>query len=153
MNTAVFSPCRTWRYTLTRHWADPVRIVAFIGLNPSTADEANDDPTIRRIIGFAKDWGFDGLLMLNAFAYRSTDPQGLKIVTDPIGPDNDRHLVESAAKAEIVVACWGNPGLWFGRQAQVVKLLGDKLHCLGKNQNGTPKHPLYLPKSAPLMKF
>ena len=75
--SATFSPCRRWRYTLLRRW-EPANliVVAFIGLNPSTADETLDDPTIRRCIGFAKAWGAGGMYMLNLFGWRSTDPAG-----------------------------------------------------------------------------
>jgi hypothetical protein len=83
---ADFSPCRTWRYKLSRRWSLTGPMIAFVGLNPSTADEIDDDPTVRRCIGFARRWGFSGMYMLNVFAYRSTNPRELRTATDPVGP-------------------------------------------------------------------
>src|SRR3954467_13679199 len=110
---ANFSPCRTWRYELGRRWDYSRPLAMFIGLNPSTADEIEDDPTIRRCVGFAKSWGAGGLLMANIFGLRSTDPNVLYRVSDPmavIGEDNDRFLLAMSAQAEWVVAAWGVHG-------------------------------------------
>ena len=85
---ATFSPCRTWRYSLWRIWQPGKPYVVFIGLNPSTATEVEDDPTIRRCIRYAQDWDYGGLYMLNVFALRSTDPKALYRHSDPKGPDN-----------------------------------------------------------------
>ncbi|MEP0894347.1 DUF1643 domain-containing protein [Leptolyngbya boryana FACHB-1624] len=82
----------------------------FVGLNPSTADETHDDPTIRRCTKFAKDWGYSGLCMTNLFAYRATDPKEMIASVDSIGLENDQYLLEYAARAGIVVAAWGNHG-------------------------------------------
>ncbi|MCX7173809.1 MAG: DUF1643 domain-containing protein [Proteobacteria bacterium] len=142
----IFSPCRTYRYTLWREWIGGERFAMFVGLNPSTADETNDDPTIRRCINFAKMWGYEALCMTNAFAFRTTDPRDMMAAEDPVGPDNDRHLVELARAAGIVVAAWGNHGTHRGRDAQVLALLPD-LHCLQLTADGHPGHPLYLPKA------
>lgn len=145
---AVFSRCRTWRYYLWRTWGDGPR-VAFIGLNPSTADEKADDPTIRRCIGFAKDWGYDGLLMLNLFAFRSTKPEGLRGVADPIGPENDRTIRRVAELIAELIAAWGMND--FGGRGDYVSALlvpDGKLKCLGVTKDGYPRHPLYLPKAA-----
>lgn len=117
-----------------------------IGLNPSTADEVQDDPTVRRCIAYAKSWGYAGLCMTNLFAFRATDPQDMKAVRDPIGPDNDRHLLDCSRQAGIVVAAWGEHGVHLDRAAAVTQLLGD-LHYLRMNQSGQPGHPLYLPKA------
>ena len=111
MNTAAtFSPCRKYRYTLTRRWGDGNRFACFIALNPSTADEMQDDPTIRRMIGFAKNWGLDGLHVANIFALRSTDPRALRKHHAPIGTYNDANIVHLTRNAVTVVACWGNTG-------------------------------------------
>ena len=91
---AVLSPCGTWRYELPREWGNGNRLVVVM-LNPSTADAEKDDPTIRRVIGFAKSHGFGNLLVLNIFALRSTDPDGLRVAQDPVGPDNDAHIHEA----------------------------------------------------------
>jgi hypothetical protein len=123
---AVFSECRTYRYMLWRRWKEdkqvtgfgpdaiefdsPSHMVAFIGLNPSTADETQDDPTIRRCIGFAKSWGFRGMMMLNLFAFRATDPKDMKAAADPIGPDNDRHIRVASSILPQTICCWGTHG-------------------------------------------
>ena len=107
---ALFSPCRKYRYTLWRIWAPDKPYACFLGLNPSTADETADDPTVRRCIDYSKRWGMGSLLMLNIFAYRSTDPEKMKAVADPVGPDNDRWIKEIAGNAGIVIAAWGNHG-------------------------------------------
>jgi hypothetical protein len=104
---ASFSPCRTWRYRLSRRWLPAGPMIAFIGLNPSTADEVNDDPTVRRCIGFARRWGFGGMYMLNVFGYRSTKPQALRTAADPIGPRTDAVLRTTCRRSTMVVACWG----------------------------------------------
>jgi hypothetical protein len=146
---AQFSPCRTWRYTLTRRWAD-FGTVNFIGLNPSTADESNLDPTCRRCVGFAQAWGFGTYVMTNLFAYRSTDPKGLLAADDPVGPDNDVAIRRVAKQSSLVVAAWGVHGAWNDRGVQVAKMLhgiGVAVFCLGVTKAGHPRHPLYLPKN------
>lgn len=115
----------------------------FIGLNPSTADEVNNDPTVRRCIGYARDWGYDALCMTNIFAYRATDPQVMKSMADPIGPDNDRALRKMSRSAGIVIAAWGTHGAFAGRHQAVLKMLPN-LHCLRLTKDGFPAHPLYL---------
>ena len=107
---AKFSPCRTWRYLLWRTWGDPDRRAMFVGLNPSTADETQDDPTVRRCLGFARAWGFGGLMMTNLFGLRSTDPRGLLAVDDPVGPGNDAAILAQARRCPLVVLAWGNHG-------------------------------------------
>lgn len=150
--SAVFSPCRRWRYRLER---DVARLgstrgaVAFVGLNPSVADETLDDPTIRRCKGFAADWGFRTLVMANAYAWRSTDPRGLWTAADPVGPENDAHLEAIARDVELVVCAWGahaKPD----RVAAVLAALaraGRQPHALRTTAAGAPGHPLYLPAS------
>lgn len=116
----------------------------FVGLNPSTADETNDDPTIRRCIGFAKAWGFSGLVMTNLFAFRATDPKDMKRAADPVGTENDETLVKLAACCGLVVAAWGAHGSYRGRDREVRALLPN-LHYLKLTKDGHPSHPLYLP--------
>lgn len=142
-STARFSPCRVYRYTLHRIWDESVRPAMFIGLNPSTADEVKNDPTVRRCINFARRWGFGGLIMTNIFALRSTDPNGLTRIKDPVGPRNDYWLKRSHAQAGIVIAAWGIWGQLEGRGDHVRDLLPD-LKCLGTTKAGNPRHPLYL---------
>ena len=140
---AVFSPCRTYRYALSRVWASDKPYALFIGLNPSTADETLDDPTIRRCISFASDWGYGGLVMANLFAYRATEPSQMKGATDPVGVANDEWLMELAKYAGVVVAAWGNHGAFLRRSSHIRALLSE-LHYLQLNQSGEPTHPLYL---------
>ena len=138
---AIFSPCRTYRYVLRRRWDWSLPFCAFIGLNPSTADETKDDPTIRRCIRFAKEWGYGGLVMLNIFAFRATDPRDMLKADDPIGPQNDYHLMNQYWKSGIVIAAWGTKG---GNRADEVTGSLPTLHCLVKTKDGHPKHPLYV---------
>jgi len=140
---AIFSPCRKYRYVLWRQWDKGVSVV-FIGLNPSTADETKDDPTIRRCIGYAKEWGYSGVFMLNIFAYRSTNPKDLRLVEEPIGSENDNYL-KRYLSISLNVACWGIGGSHESRGQKVIELLGrENLMCLGQTKDGHPKHPLYL---------
>lgn len=144
--SACFSPCRTYRYALWRRWG-PGAFAMFIGLNPSTADETADDPTIRRCIGFAKSWGYDALCMTNLFAYRATDPADMKKAEFPLGRDNDGFLARLADSAGVIVAAWGAHGTYLGRDAFVRRTLGRPLHYLRLTKDGHPGHPLYLPAS------
>jgi len=123
-----------------------------VGLNPSTATESVDDPTVRRVISFAQREGCDALLMTNAFAYRATDPNDMKAAADPIGPENDRWLLECSKMASVAVAAWGVHGEFMGRGEAVKKLIPG-LRCFGRTKNGHPKHPLYLAADTPLMEF
>ncbi len=155
INSAQFSKCRQYRYTVTREWntGDSQR-VAFIGLNPSTADAETDDPTIRRCIQFAKNWGYSGMIMINLFAYRSTDPKKLISVDDPVGPNNNYWLIKLASEASCTVAAWGGGGDINNRGrnvAVILKRAGIDLKCLGTTKNGQPRHPLYLPYTAKLI--
>ena len=140
---AILSDDRKYRYILSRTWDETKPTVLFIGLNPSTADENEDDPTIRRCIGFAKSWGYGGILMANLFAFRTTNPQGLYTEHDPIGSENDLYIKEYASKAELTIACWGNHGSFHNRAQEVYELV-KSMHCLDTNKSGEPKHPLYI---------
>lgn len=142
---ATFSECRTWRYSLTRFWHAGERPLVVIGLNPSTADETQDDPTIRRCIGYAKRWGFGSLVMLNLFALRSTDPKKLRQADDPVGPGNDRTL-RAECWNERVLCAWGTHGAYQQRGDVVRRMLFGTcaLGHLGHTKNGHPRHPLYL---------
>lgn len=152
----IFSPCRTWRYTLERAWAPPEgyrgarEVAAFIGLNPSTANEVKNDPTVTRCINYARRWGFHGMFMLNIFALRSTDPRALYRHPDPIGPETNHYLTEVVQRPEVslVVAAWGNHGALLSRGWNVINLVrnsGVNLYRLGElTKQGQPRHPLYL---------
>jgi len=140
----IFSPCRVYRYTLWREWIAGNGYAMFIGLNPSTADETKDDPTIRRCIASAKVWGYAGLCMTNLFAYRATKPADMRTAQEPIGPENDSYLLSVAKSAGVIVAAWGTNGTYQKRD-QVVKSMLPELRCLRLTKAGHPEHPLYLP--------
>ncbi len=144
---ARFSPCRRWRYELWRQWDGAKPYCMFIGLNPSTADETLDDPTVRRCIRYAKDWGYGALCMTNIFAWRNTDPKCMKREADPVGPENNKTLIFLAKHAGIVVAAWGTHGSHIGRHLTVMAMLTE-LHALKVTKDGFPGHPLYLPLDA-----
>jgi hypothetical protein len=114
----------------------------FVGLNPSTADETSDDPTLTRCINFAKSWGYGGVCMANLFAFRATEPSDMKASDDPIGAENNKWLEKLAKDAALVVAAWGNDGSYLERSEQVKELLPN-LYCLKLNKSGEPAHPLY----------
>jgi hypothetical protein len=146
LSGAVLDVTRTYRYLLWRQIAEGSKHVAWIMLNPSVADADIDDPTIRRCISFSRALGFDRLTVANLFALRSTDPRALRTHSDPIGPNNDKYLVELVKGADLVICAWGNHGALNGRAAQVCDLLkGSPLHCLRISKHGQPVHPLYLP--------
>lgn len=154
---ATLSSDRTYRYRLRRTWDADKPPVAFIMLNPSTADETEDDPTVRRCIGYARDWGYGTLLVGNLFALRATDPDKLYEHPAPIGPENDRHLVEIANEAEVVVAAWGAHGGLADRGPDVANNISHAaltdIYALGTTAEGHPVHPLYQPKDVDLEVF
>lgn len=162
----IFSDCRTYRYTLWRDWKTQADLLdpktsrsgrwpdnsyaMFIGLNPSTADETLDDPTIRRCIGFAKRWNFAGLLMTNLFAYRATFPKDMKAQERAVGMDNITWILRGAKDASIIVAAWGTHGSFRHQDLVVFNYLkylapDKKLMCLRTTKDGFPEHPLYVP--------
>ena len=141
--TAIFSECRTFRYSLGRIWDASGKMVLFIGLNPSYADETIDDPTIRRCIGFAKEWGFGGLSIVNLFAYCSHNPKELLKVKDPVGHENDKMLKKYISQSDKIILVWGNQGNYLKRNEKVLKLIKKPL-CLKINKNGAPAHPFIL---------
>ncbi|MBW0001533.1 MAG: DUF1643 domain-containing protein [Verrucomicrobia bacterium] len=151
MNPCRFSPCRRYRYTLTHDVADLFSApsghgyVAWIGLNPSRADESRLDPTLWRVRAYTNRFGFRAFKMLNLFAYRAPDPRVLKRAADPVGPENDHHLLEVCRQAALVVCCWGAGGQYRDRDRAVIELLrGIPLHALALSKMGHPRHPLYL---------
>lgn len=145
--SATFSPCRQYRYTLTRTWSTQDKPWMFLMLNPSTADEVVNDPTVSRCQARAKSAGAGGLIVTNIFAWRSTDPQALYGHQDPVGPDNDRAILEMATQAGRVICAWGNHGELAGRGEAVRTMLlgaGCTPYVLALNKGGSPKHPLYV---------
>ncbi len=154
---AIFGgPSSEYRYSLWRRFTSrdvaPARMIAFIGLNPSTADEKKNDPTVERCVRRAGRLGFGGMLMMNAYAFRSTDPAGLKATADPLGPDNLTALADVCRQVDTVVACWGvhcsEAHEWL-----ICRMIGRPIHCLGRTKDGRPRHPLYLRNDQPLEVF
>ena len=156
MNTinksAVFSPCRKYRYSLTRSWNSADGYVLFIGLNPSIADEIADDPTLKRCINFAKDWGYGGLIMVNLFAYMATYPSELKKVALPIGKENNNYILKGYQKSQLTVIAWGNDGYLLKRDKEVLAIIENPM-CLNINKSGQPVHPLYQKIGQKLINF
>ncbi|QKF64914.1 DUF1643 domain-containing protein [Campylobacter corcagiensis] len=154
---AIFSKDRAYRYVLTRIWSkkseEYANMIAFIGLNPSKANENENDRTITKCINFAKSWGYDGIYMLNLFAYVSTSPDNLyNDSIDPIGNENDKFILEYSKKADKVVCVWGNCGSFKNRSKDVLAKL-DKKYCLKINKSNEPSHPLYLAADTKLIEF
>jgi hypothetical protein len=137
--------------------------VTFIGLNPSKADATREDPTLRACIQFAQRWGYGSLAMVNLFGYCTAHPTDLKQVADPVGPENDRYLLQAVIQADRVVLAWGNGGGLYGKTREgvtrdriILTLLAahsDKLSYLRLNRNGQPCHPLYIPRDQALQGF
>ncbi|MBC9005165.1 DUF1643 domain-containing protein [Micromonospora aurantiaca (nom. illeg.)] len=153
--TTVCAGCHPYRYELTRTWDRRRPPATFLMLNPSTADALTDDPTIRRCIGYARTWACGGLVVINTFALRSTDPRALYGHADPIGPDNDRvigqRLTRIAANGGPLIAAWGAHGVHLDRHRQVAALTaqrGVQMAALAITKGGHPGHPLYLPRTA-----
>lgn len=155
---ATLSPCGRYRYLLTRDWF-PKRgrgHVLWIMLNPSTATEDVDDPTIRRCQAFAQGWGYDGISVANLYALRSTDPEALLRDPAPVGEANDDVLASMAEAAGVglVMAAWGtHPATRARSRAGVVTHLittaGRDIHCLGTTASKAPRHPLYVKGDQP----
>lgn len=135
-----------YRYWLRRQWRDRGPGICWVMLNPSRADGTIDDPTIRRCIGFSQRWGYGHLVVVNLFAYRTPYPQDLLEVADPVGPENDRHLLACARQADCVLLAWGRCGDLLGRAVVVKEQLQAIAPCysLGQTRSGQPRHPLYL---------
>lgn len=145
--TASYSDCETYRYSLTRRWGDgPILLVVM--LNPSTATETRNDPTIARCETRARSAGFAALEVVNLFAFRATRPADLRRAADPVGPQNDAQILESSARAARILCAWGIHGAFRGRGAEVGSRLAatvGALWHLGLTRDGAPRHPLYLP--------
>lgn len=157
-DTAVFSPDRTHRYSLTRVWGKGLR-ACWIMLNPSTADAFTDDPTIRRCINFTKGLGgYGGLVVVNLYSLRATNPRELWTHPNPIGELGGHHLYSQVHAAydnhAEIIAAWGTHGARHDRGSNVAQGManvGFELHCLGTTKDGHPKHPLYVPGDMPIV--
>ncbi|MDO5620808.1 MAG: DUF1643 domain-containing protein [Paracoccus sp. (in: a-proteobacteria)] len=145
-STAVYSDCERYRYLLTREWAPGGRVL-FVMLNPSTATEYQNDPTVERCERRARTLGYGAFRVVNIFAYRATDPRQMRAQADPVGPGNDAAIRESLDWADSIVCAWGTHGAHMDRGPAVARLLRDsgrELLHLGLTKDGHPKHPLYI---------
>ena len=146
-STALYSPCLSYRYALTRIWQPAGRKVAFVMLNPSTATEVQNDPTVERCERRARALGYGSFRVCNIFAYRATNPKVMRAQDDPVGPLNDQALREAALWADAVICAWGNHGAHRNRSTAVEALLratGKPMFHLGLSLQGQPRHPLYI---------
>jgi hypothetical protein len=144
---ATFSNCGTYRYSLWRTWDPSKPVATFIMLNPSTADEVDNDPTVERCQRRALQMDYGGLRVVNIFALRSPKPALLYTQSDPIGPDNDLAIQLAVQDAGIVICAWGGHSKHLNRGASVIAMLntmGAKPTYLKLNKDGTPQHPLYV---------
>ncbi len=152
--SAVISACESYRYVLKREWDAALPVCGFIMLNPSTADANVDDPTIRRCIGFAKREGCGSLIVMNLFAFRATDPKILKTVDNVRGTKNQFYLGEISRLVNgPLIAAWGAHPLAIDQGKFVANMIGSRLKCLGKTNDGHPRHPLYVKGDAELIDF
>ena len=158
---AVISSCGKYRYLLTRQVGLGDRTATFIMLNPSTADASNDDPTVRRCIGLARQWGCGRLVVANLFAIRATDPADMHKASDPVGPDNHDWVIEAVERAVTacnpvdrgpVICAWGTHGSYRDQDQTVLGWIAGICTpmALGITRDGHPKHPLYVPSAAKL---
>ena len=146
-SVAIYSDCETYRYGLTRIWQEDGRKALFVMLNPSTATEVQNDPTVERCERRARALGFGAFAVANIFAYRATDPALLRAQADPVGTQNDASIADAVAWADQIICAWGSHGAYLGRGATVTGLLRATqrpLFHLGLTQAGHPKHPLYV---------
>ncbi len=152
--TAAISEDRVYRYALRRHLSHTAQqqgTCVFVMLNPSTANEDTDDPTIRRCMGFAKDWGYGVLEVINLFAFRATSPKDMMAADDPIGPENDEYIAQVAKSSSCLVLAWGANGGYRGRDGQVLDMVyANNPKHLGLTKQGHPRHPLYVSKTQEL---
>lgn len=149
--SAVMSGCDRYRWHLLRVWNHELPNMVWVMLNPSTADGITDDPTIRKCIGFARELGFGSISVVNLFGWRSTNPDLLADVIDPVGDKNDEWISSAIAHAGMVICAWGKHGSLLNRDAEVremIRAANVTAHYLRLNKDGSPGHPLYIPYTA-----
>lgn len=155
--SAVISDDGLYRYQLGRKWDDSLPVLAWIMLNPSTADAEQDDPTIRRCMKFSRDWGYGGIEVANVYAYRTTNPKTLLKIDDPVGPDWAQFMFD-LMQSYPIIAAWGTKGGKHGDDFAASLITGGHLmfppvRCLGTTKAGHPKHPLYMRADTPPVPF
>lgn len=146
-STAIYSPCESYRYALTRVWQPGGRRALFVMLNPSTATEMQNDPTVERCERRARALGFGAFRVCNIFAWRATDPRDMRAASDPVGTGNDAAILDAADWADAIICAWGTHGAHLNRGPEVEAMLrttGRELSHLGLSKAGHPKHPLYI---------
>ncbi len=146
-STAVYSDCEKYRYSLTRIWEPAGRKALFIMLNPSTATEVQNDPTVERCERRARTLGFGSFQVTNIFAWRDTDPKKMRAAAEPVGAANDKAITEGCAWADQIIAGWGAHGEHLARGAAmegVLRATGLPVYHLGLTKAGHPRHPLYI---------
>ncbi len=146
-SVAIYSDCMNYRYALTRVWQPSGRKALFVMLNPSTATEVQNDPTVERCERRARALGFGAFRVCNIFAWRATDPKEMRAQADAVGPENDAAITESCTWADSIICAWGTHGEHLNRGANVETLMRNTnrpLHHLGLTKAGHPKHPLYI---------
>ena len=146
---ATYSACERYRFALNRVWNAEGRRLLFIMLNPSTATEVMNDPSVERCERRARALGYGALRVCNLFGWRSTDPRELKTVADPVGIGNDEAITKGCRWAEMIICAWGTHGVHASRDIEVGKILrknarADAIHHLGLSKAGLPRHPLYI---------
>jgi hypothetical protein len=163
-SSAILSADGKYRYRLSRQWNNFLPSIIWLMLNPSTADAYTDDHTISKCIGFAKEWGFGGIEVINLWAFRSTDPKNLLIESEPFGPYNWNHIDGCCSQYDDLVVAWGCEHVIkkmskIGQKATdiveqiAIKHLHLRISCLGKSPGGNPYHPLMLPYSTPRIQY
>jgi len=152
---AIFDVNGRYRYSLRREWSTHHPRITFVLLNPSTADEQKNDPTVRRCMGFARAWKFGSMEVVNLFAYRATDYRELFKASEPIGAENNRFILQAIERSSTVVLGWGTRGTLLNRDRQVMSLLQGRndLYCFGITKDGQPRHPLYVKGNTDLVLF
>lgn len=146
-STAIYSPCERYRYALTRIWDASGDRVTFVMLNPSTATEVQNDPTVERCERRARTLGYGAFRVTNIFAWRDTDPKAMRAAPEPIGPENDAAILDACDWADRTICAWGTHGAFLNRGPAVESLIratGIAPYHLGLSKAGHPKHPLYL---------
>ena len=146
-SVAIYSDCENYRYSLTRTWDEAGKRVLFVMLNPSTATEVQNDPTVERCERRARTLGYGAFCVCNIFAYRATDPKVMRAQADPTGPANDAAIIEASNWADDIVCAWGTHGEHLQRGPEMERILrglNKPLTHLGLSKAGHPKHPLYI---------
>ena len=146
-SVALYSDCEKYRYALTRVWDEKGKRALFVMLNPSTATEVQNDPTVERCERRARALGFGGFRVCNIFAYRATDPRDMRAQSDPTGPENQSAILKAAVWADTIICAWGTHGEHLGQGQMIETLLRGQpkpLFHLGLSKAGHPKHPLYI---------